>query len=253
MIAMAWGCDSNARDLGRRALIFYDSEPDSAQAAIAAAKQQRDAGQNKRQILRTVLLISLRCDPDRIHRVRRPGAPEHRHHPVHRRRGPRRALTRDRRHRHRHPPLAPAPRCARAIEHPHRRPQTPQLQPAAERSGLATKRSDSCSLTPPVTLWGSGCDGFLLDVREPGRAHRRAGRRSGQHPARPAAGAARRTAAGPRDRCDLPFWTARLHRRAICRSQMARPWPLCRNTLFAKGSGCSRRDPVRSGVASSCI
>jgi hypothetical protein len=57
MIAMAWGCDSSARDLGRRALIFYDSEPDSAQAAIAAAKQQRDAGHNKRQILRTTLLI----------------------------------------------------------------------------------------------------------------------------------------------------------------------------------------------------
>ena len=57
MIAMAWGCDSSARALGRRALIFYDSEPDSAQAAIAAAKQQRDAGQNKRQILRIMLLI----------------------------------------------------------------------------------------------------------------------------------------------------------------------------------------------------
>ena len=57
MIAMAWGCDSSARQLGRRALIFYDKKPDSAQAAIAAAKQQRDAGQNKRQILRTVLLV----------------------------------------------------------------------------------------------------------------------------------------------------------------------------------------------------
>ena len=57
MIALGWGCDSNARSLGRRALIFYDSEPDSAQAAIAAAKQQRDAGHNKRQILRTILLI----------------------------------------------------------------------------------------------------------------------------------------------------------------------------------------------------
>ncbi len=57
MIAMAWGCDSSARQLGRRALIFYDTKPDSAQAAIAAARQQRDAGQNKRQILRTVLLV----------------------------------------------------------------------------------------------------------------------------------------------------------------------------------------------------
>ena len=57
MIAMAWGCDSNARALGRRALIFYDSEPDSAQAAIAAAKQQREPGQTKRRILRTTLLV----------------------------------------------------------------------------------------------------------------------------------------------------------------------------------------------------
>ena len=57
MVAMAWGCDSSARGLGRRALIFYDSEPGSAQAAIAAAKQQRDAGQNKRRMLRTTLLV----------------------------------------------------------------------------------------------------------------------------------------------------------------------------------------------------
>ena len=57
IIAMAWGCDSSARDLGRRALIFYDSEPDSAQAAIAAAKLRKDPGHNKRQILRTILLI----------------------------------------------------------------------------------------------------------------------------------------------------------------------------------------------------
>ena len=57
MVAMAWGCDSSARALGRRALIFYDGEADSAQAAIAAAKQQRDAGHNKRRILRTALLV----------------------------------------------------------------------------------------------------------------------------------------------------------------------------------------------------
>lgn len=57
MIALGWGCDSNARSLGRRALFFYDSDPDSAQAAIAAAKQQKDAGHNKRQILRTTLLV----------------------------------------------------------------------------------------------------------------------------------------------------------------------------------------------------
>jgi hypothetical protein len=57
MLAMGWGCDSNARDLGKRAITFYDKNPDSAQAAITAAKQQRDAGRTKRQILRTTLLV----------------------------------------------------------------------------------------------------------------------------------------------------------------------------------------------------
>ncbi len=57
MLAMAYGCDSSARALGTRALIFYDSKPDSAQAAIAAAKQQREAGHTKRQVLRATLLV----------------------------------------------------------------------------------------------------------------------------------------------------------------------------------------------------
>ncbi len=57
MIAMAWGCDTSARALGRRALIFYDSEPDTAKAAIAAAKQRKDPGHNKRQIVHATLLI----------------------------------------------------------------------------------------------------------------------------------------------------------------------------------------------------
>jgi hypothetical protein len=35
MVAMAWGCESHARDLGRRALLFYDGDADSAQAARA--------------------------------------------------------------------------------------------------------------------------------------------------------------------------------------------------------------------------
>ena len=57
MIAMAWGCDTGARALGRRALIFYDSEPDTAQAAIAAAKHCKNPGHNKRQIVHAALLI----------------------------------------------------------------------------------------------------------------------------------------------------------------------------------------------------
>jgi hypothetical protein len=60
MIAMAWGCDTGARQLGRRALIFYDSDLDSAQAAVAAAKQRKDPGHYRRQILRvTVLILSI--------------------------------------------------------------------------------------------------------------------------------------------------------------------------------------------------
>ncbi|HEY6398743.1 MAG TPA: hypothetical protein VIX82_14945, partial [Solirubrobacteraceae bacterium] len=34
MIAMAWGCETHTRQLGRRALIFYDGEAETAQAAI---------------------------------------------------------------------------------------------------------------------------------------------------------------------------------------------------------------------------
>ncbi len=56
MVAMAWGCETHARQLGRRALLFYDGDADSAQAAIAAAKQRQDRGHSKREILRVTLL-----------------------------------------------------------------------------------------------------------------------------------------------------------------------------------------------------
>jgi hypothetical protein len=57
MIAMAWGCETHARQLGRRALLFYDGDADSAQAAIAAAKAERDRGHDKRDLLRSALLV----------------------------------------------------------------------------------------------------------------------------------------------------------------------------------------------------
>lgn len=57
MIAMAWGCESHARELGRRALFFYDSDADSAQAAIVAAKESHDRGRGKREIVRAALLL----------------------------------------------------------------------------------------------------------------------------------------------------------------------------------------------------
>ena len=60
MVAMAWGCETHARQLGRRALLFYDGDADSAQAAIAAAKQRQDRGHRKREILRaTILALSI--------------------------------------------------------------------------------------------------------------------------------------------------------------------------------------------------
>jgi hypothetical protein len=57
MLAMAWGCESNARQLGRRALIYLEADPDRAQAAIAAAKRQREPGHYMRLVLRATLLI----------------------------------------------------------------------------------------------------------------------------------------------------------------------------------------------------
>ena len=57
MVAMAWGCETHARELGRRALLFYDGDADSAQAAIAAAKHGEDRGHGTREVLRATLLV----------------------------------------------------------------------------------------------------------------------------------------------------------------------------------------------------
>jgi hypothetical protein len=57
MIMMAWGCESHARQLGRRALVFYDGEAASVDAAIALAARRHDRGHDKRAVLRAVLLF----------------------------------------------------------------------------------------------------------------------------------------------------------------------------------------------------
>jgi hypothetical protein len=57
MIVMAWGCETHTRQLGRRALVFYDGEEESVRAAIADADQRRDRGHDKRAILRTAALF----------------------------------------------------------------------------------------------------------------------------------------------------------------------------------------------------
>jgi hypothetical protein len=57
MIAMAWGCETHTRQLGRRALLFYDGETGTAQAAITAARERQARGHGKRASLRAALLV----------------------------------------------------------------------------------------------------------------------------------------------------------------------------------------------------
>lgn len=56
MIAMAWGCESHARQLGRRAQAFYGGEASSAAAAIDAADRRQGAGHGAREIIRGAAL-----------------------------------------------------------------------------------------------------------------------------------------------------------------------------------------------------
>jgi hypothetical protein len=57
MILMAWGCETHARQLGRRALVFYDGEAASVAAAIALAERRRDRGHDKRTLVRGIALF----------------------------------------------------------------------------------------------------------------------------------------------------------------------------------------------------
>jgi hypothetical protein len=57
MIAMAWGCETHTRQLGRRALVFYDGEAASASAAIAVADRRHDRGHDKRALVRSLALF----------------------------------------------------------------------------------------------------------------------------------------------------------------------------------------------------
>lgn len=57
MVAMAWACESHARELGRRVLAYYGGEADSARAAIAAADRKEDHGHDRRQLVRSVALF----------------------------------------------------------------------------------------------------------------------------------------------------------------------------------------------------
>jgi hypothetical protein len=57
MIMMAWGCETHARQLGRRTLAFYDGEAASVDAAIALAARRRDRGHDTRGVLRAIALF----------------------------------------------------------------------------------------------------------------------------------------------------------------------------------------------------
>ena len=57
MIAMAWGCETHARQLGRRTLLFYDGEAGSVLEAIKFADQRSDQGHEKRAIFPTVAVF----------------------------------------------------------------------------------------------------------------------------------------------------------------------------------------------------
>jgi hypothetical protein len=57
MIVMAWGCETHARQLGRRTLLYYDGEADNVLEAIKAADERTDRGHNKRAIARAVALF----------------------------------------------------------------------------------------------------------------------------------------------------------------------------------------------------
>jgi hypothetical protein len=57
MILMAWCCETHARQLGRRALVFYDGEAAGVNATIALAERRRDRGHDKRALLRGIALF----------------------------------------------------------------------------------------------------------------------------------------------------------------------------------------------------
>ena len=57
MIVMAWGCETHARQLGRRTLLYYDGEADNVLDAIKLADQRSDHGHDKRAIARGAVLF----------------------------------------------------------------------------------------------------------------------------------------------------------------------------------------------------
>ena len=57
MIVMAWGCETHARQLGRRTLLYYDGEAANVLEAIKLADRRSDRGHDKRAIARSAALF----------------------------------------------------------------------------------------------------------------------------------------------------------------------------------------------------
>jgi hypothetical protein len=57
IIAMAWGCESHTRGLGRRVAAFYGGEATTTRRAITASRSERDAGHRKRRTIHTLSLF----------------------------------------------------------------------------------------------------------------------------------------------------------------------------------------------------
>jgi hypothetical protein len=56
MIAMAWGCETHARQLGLRTLALYGGDGATTTDAIAAADRHNEKGRTTRQVLRSTAL-----------------------------------------------------------------------------------------------------------------------------------------------------------------------------------------------------
>jgi hypothetical protein len=58
MVAMAWSCEHNTRELGRRAKAYYSGEADTARAAIRLGRLRTDRGHGLRDLLRALALLA---------------------------------------------------------------------------------------------------------------------------------------------------------------------------------------------------
>jgi hypothetical protein len=58
MVAMAWSCEHNTRELARRAKAYYSGEADTTRAAIRLGRLRTDRGHGLRQLLRALALLA---------------------------------------------------------------------------------------------------------------------------------------------------------------------------------------------------